>query len=267
MDYAVCKTSGAAVYAIDFAHLNRAERYKQSLTLVCPNCSSPAYFRKKLRQQLKPCFFSRPHKESCSPRVYVEDSVSHSSGFGSGSMARTYRRIILDVGPPIQQESRVAVSANIHARGRLGKVYGGEGEHKCSDGKWKAGWMLRSLISSQLRESATSIVLPDESEMPASIFFVPFSDATTRHCSQFRGFWGTVSSAQYNHEGTGWLNFGDWDRRICIPGKLARAVEMHLGVNHLSELNDAQVLIVGKMNQSYIQVTLSSVYSIAAVLK
>tara|TARA_Y100000588_G_C14222334_1_gene911580 strand:+ start:374 stop:1378 length:1005 start_codon:yes stop_codon:yes gene_type:complete len=225
MKNAKCTLDGKTYTASQFSTLPPNEQAHKRRHLVCPECEANAFFRKASRNGQTACFASRTHNENCpflssEPRGLeggkIDDDVLHHS---SGNC-----EIDLNV-----QANSPAISHHITLK-RL---------------------LINLVNSIEFRQSKKKVKFQDYKSKAISEFFIPFDDAGSVDDNKVYGFWGVLSDARFDSEGSLWLNSGSVGEFSClVPSQIVDDFYKYYNLEDEEEISGSYALILGTKKTS-----------------
>ena len=242
-----CTEDGVTYAAVDFAALPPIALARMRRFLECPECGGPAFFRRASRGGRAACFGARPHADTCELAAPEYDPNEDGRGEDQDLLLNPGNRIVVDLnygaaGEPVVREAD-GLPPN---RGRRGR-YEGEGPRPQARMHRRLGPLLRILIEvPAFRDSDQILEIAGHPDTPVRDFFVPLLDVTSGHNGHFHGYWGMLSDARRDDNGTLWLNSGG--RRsisFCLGALHVDGLYQQYGIEEEEDLAGAYILVLG----------------------
>lgn len=238
MKTAKCTLDGKIYTASEFSTLPPNEQSHKRKQLVCVECGASAFFRKASRNGQVACFASRTHEASCSL------SCTEPQGLEGGridddvvyNLSATYE-VDLNVEKQLTKFSSESLHLSLNV-------------------------LLRNLVNSiEFRESNKQVTFQYQTPMSISDFFILFDDADRVDDDKVYGFWGVLSDARLDSEGSLWLNSGGFGDFSCIvPNHIVDDFYKYYKLEDEEEISGAFALILGTKKtsangKSYVRLT------------
>lgn len=222
---AKCTLDGKTYTASQFSTLPPNEQAHKRRHLVCPECEASAFFRKASRNGLAACFASRTHNENCSfssseSRGLEGGKIDHDILYHSNDDSEIYLNV---------QASSPTLSSHI-----------------------TVSKLLVSLVNSlEFRKSKKYVKFQSHKAKSVSEFFILFDEANNANDNEVYGFWGVLSDARFDSEGSLWLNSGGVGEFSClVPSQIVDEFYKRYNLEDEEEISGAYTLILGRKKTS-----------------
>ncbi len=232
MDTAKCTLNGELYTASLFSTLPPNELAHKRKHLICPECQADVYFRKASRNGQSACFVCRTHAIDCSL------SSSETQGLESGKVDE---EIVHNLNQSFELDINVEITPTTLPTPSENKTH------------VTLSQLLRNLVNSpEFRKSDKKIVIEDpNTTRNVDNFFVHFYDVNNTNNEDVYGFWGILSDARLDSNGSLWLNAGGIGEVSCvIPCELVDDFYKHYKLEDEEELSGAYTLIIGTKKTS-----------------
>lgn len=251
MDIALCILDNHTYTSAQFSQLPLADISEKRRNLVCPECRGPAFFRKPTRNGRAACFGARPHQPNCSLSVLDETRAVHGQGEITDVIYNPGERIVVDLVFGAQQ--------HVHAEPNLNPILGGAragmhiGNNAATNARMhrRLSSLLRTLIESPAFRDSHQVLEVLGNEIQARDFFVPLLEIQPHHLNLIRGFWGMLSDAVTEQNGTTWLNSGGKSNiSFVIDDNSFSQVCERFNINEEEDFSGAYILVIGEAKLS-----------------
>jgi hypothetical protein len=253
MDRAKCTLDNIEYLATDFEALSNDEIASKRQHLICIECLSKAFFRRKLKSGQAACFGARPHKDDCTQK-------SQDSGSTIGELSENDKQLIND-GSEIDVdfnygtlksnhviENNSEVEASGSANGKKHSSINGIGNAKSQR---RLSSLLSILISSN-RDSfiqSNKIINVNGYKYLSSNLFKNIESLKSDYVGKFVAVWGVVD--RIGLQGTSiWLNSAQDTINFGILVKENERDELFLRYNDIEELVGSYILCFGFLEKS-----------------
>lgn len=210
--------------------------------LRCGFCHERAYYRSRSENgRVSPCFFCRPHGESCEITRQDADPWGDDDEGRIDNAARNGGKLLvkimdgagLDDGPI----SNVALAAD-DSRTRSGSRIAQDQSNNIQRGPQR---ILELLVGSpRFRTSSMLVKFKDGSELPANQAFVSFQQANhALHTGKWLGFWGQLTHpSRWEYGSSNYFNFGAEasDFRISLSDVQLGEILRRYGLSSINDL-------------------------------
>lgn len=209
MDVAKCTLDDVVFNAHDFSLLPSAELGRKRRFLVCSECKGPAFFRKASRSGQAACFGARPHADGCS--LAAPEHEQHDDEFGEDQDALNNpgQLIHVDFNFGGAGQNIAGTDANPRDNSARRGRFTGDGPRQEAMMHRRLSTLLRNLITSeQFRSSDQILEISGRGNFVVRNFFKEFSDIQAGNIGIYGGYWGFVTYAKTDNNGTLWFNSG-----------------------------------------------------------
>lgn len=245
---------GQLYTTVEFSKLDKYDLQNKRRNLVCPECLAPAFFRHATSNNRSACFGARPHKSGCS--LAALDSPQKDYRLNNQTRTPGYlpQRIIVDFnyGESMYHASdfNEGVTNSNHAQNVT--INQGNVHIRATTGHRRLRSLLLALENGDLLANRHLIHIDGFGDTYSDSFFINFQTDMPLHAGQYAGYWGAISDANMDDNGTLWLNIGGYrsDLSICIDLKFRTEVLNRFNIKEAEELAGALILIVGTMRFS-----------------
>lgn len=111
--------------------------------------------------------------------------------------------------------------------------------------------LLKNLMHGDGFRNSDQLIAMPAGEFRVRDFFVEFPDIDGGHEREYRGYWGMISDARVDGNGSLWLNSGGRDDvSIVIQDELLKDFGQRFGANDVEDLAGAYVLFLGELRVS-----------------
>lgn len=260
MRIAFCTQDGVTYEAADFSQTEDFTTKRNYL--VCPRCNGPAFYRRPTRNGREACFGARPHAEGCDLAAVEHDGTPIGQGEEEDEVFTTGQRIVLDFnfGAAVTDlETRpVELPADTDNVG----AHNGQGLTAREIMYRRMSSLLRTLIDlEEFRRSTQIIEIAEQGEFTVTEFFVNFAEVTEEHTGSYHGYWGMVSYARRDANGTLWFNSGgEEDPSVLMDQAFIQEAFLRFNIENEANIAGAYLLVVGELRvgpsgKRYVQIT------------
>ena len=238
MEFARCLANDKVYDAYSFSLLDEETLEYLRSRLACTECSAPAYFRRKSRDNKAACF-GATHKPGCeSANSHKSDSIRQRANMEVALLKEAKGDIAINFAPP-RKPSTTSAPKGKGARG---------------PSKENTERSLRALLrllakSDSFASSELPIHTGGKHPFKAKNLFVNFADMDDNHIDLWRGYWGTISHADKDLT---WLNTLS-PERVSIPISKLKGKETFLeacGIIDPEDIEGADALVFGHLKIS-----------------
>lgn len=253
MDRAKCTLDDTEYLATDFEKLSDSEISSKRQHLICINCLSKAFFRRKLKSGQAACFGARPHKDDCTQK-------SQDSGYIVGECSEDDKKLIND-GSEINVDFNYGTLKSNHVIDGSSEIVasGSANGKKHSSingiGSAKSQRRLSSLLSILISSNCGSFIQSNKTinvngyKYLSSNLFKKIECLKKDYVGKFVAAWGLVDSIGL--QGTSiWLNSAQDSIDFGILVKENERNELFLRYNDIEELVGSYVLCFGFLEKS-----------------
>ncbi|WP_218080884.1 hypothetical protein [Anthocerotibacter panamensis] len=250
-------TSDNFVYtAYDFAQLPPTELAQKRRCLICNQCDGPAFFRKAARSGQPACFGARPHAPGCtlaspeSDRQKSQFSGERESWENSGAV------IVVDFALGSDNRTNVDtsdISPPPDVRKRPARYSASGPRLNTNETSKRLSRLLYNLTESEsFQHSEQLLQIPGKGNFPVHNFFKNFHSISDRDINKYGGYWGLVTDARLDNNGSLWLNsgwpFGEFAAvSVLIDVQFVDIAFQRYRINDEEDLAGAYLLVFGTL--------------------
>lgn len=244
MNNAKCKLNGLIYSAVEFSRLISKEIEQLRRHLYCLVCNYPSFFCQTSINGRAAYFGARPHAEGCplAAQDYfrTEDIIGNIKRSNYMPSSKTF--VDLRYGVPARsnylnptgREPKLASDNNIIYQSTFYLYF------------QRPSSLLRDLIESPTFRNSDHVFIINGQEFTARNLFVYLEFATLQLSGQFRGYWGVLSDARFDINGTLWFNsVGGNNLNFCLSNNYVDEILQRYHINDLEELAGAYILVFG----------------------
>lgn len=213
MRTAICPINGKTYEAVSFEQDEHFDYIRTSM--VCPQCSQPAFFRGVTQNGREACFGAR-HEDGCDLASSECDDMDTGHQNVEEEIPTVDQRIVVDFN---------STGASIDN-------------------------LLSSLLESDEFKRSTGIIeVPGHGEFAKSDFFVNFDDVTDDYIGSYRGFWGLIPDVRLT-ENTMWLNTGGPHAPCAnLDKKYFETIYQRFNITDAAEISGGHILVFGELKK------------------